>query len=174
MDYKTISSQEVFNGRVMRVTVDEILLPNGKMSVRETVHNRDAAVVLPIDDDGGIFLVRQYRHSVRRLVLEVPAGVFDGNETPEQCALRELEEEIGLKANVLTKVCAYHGSIGICSGMMHLFIAEDFTQGMQNLDPDEFLTIEKYTVDECEKMIQNGDIVDGKTILAIFAYKALK
>ena len=161
MAYKIINSKEIFDGVAVRLTVDEITLPNGKTTSRETVHNRDAAIILPIDEDGGIYLVRQYRHSVRGLVLELPAGVIDKGETPEECALRELEEEVGLVAGRLEKICSYHGSIGICSGKMHLFLARDFSQGKQNLDPDEFLTIEKYPLSDCEKMIQSNEIIDG-------------
>ena len=173
MSYEIINSKEIFSGIAVRLVVDEITLPNGKTALRETVHNRDAAIILPIDGDGGIFLVRQYRHSVRQLVLEAPAGIIDTDETPEQCALRELEEEVGLIAGKLEKICSYHGSIGICSGKMHLFVATNLTQGQQKLDPDEFLTIEKHSLSDCEKMIQTGEIIDGKTILAIFAYRAL-
>jgi len=174
MEYNVIKSQEIFNGIAVRLVVDEITLPNGNTTTRETVHNRDAAIILPIDTDGSIYLVRQYRHSVQQLVLEVPAGIIDVGETPEQCALRELEEEVGLLAGKLKKICCYHGSIGICSGKMHLFLATEFSKGQQKLDFDEFLTIEKYSLDDCEKMIQTGEIIDGKTILAIFAYKTLR
>jgi ADP-ribose pyrophosphatase len=171
--YTTINSKEIFKGRAVHLVVDEITLPNGKTSFRETVHNHNASAILPVDDKGNIILVRQYRHSVGRLVLEIPAGILDEGESPETCALRELEEETGFKASSLTKICAYHGSIGICSGMTHLFLAKHLTKGTVSLDFDEFLTVEKYSLAECEKMIDKGEIIDGKTVLAIFAYKAL-
>ena len=170
MPYDILKSTEVFDGTAVRLVVYEILLPNGAIAKREIVHNRDAAVILPVGDDGDVYLVRQYRHSVRQMVLEVPAGIIDAGETAEQCALRELEEEVGLRAGHLVKVCEYHDSIGICSGKMHLFVATELTPGVQKLDPEEFITIEKHNLDNCKKMIQSGEIIDGKTILAIFAY----
>ena len=94
---------EIYNGRVVRLVVEEINLPNGKKSKREIVHNPDYSAVLPVDYDGNLLFVRQYRHSVGQWVLEIPAGVIDPGETPEQCALRELEEEIGKRADKLIK-----------------------------------------------------------------------
>ena len=171
--YTVISSKEVFKGRAVHLIVDKISLPNGETTLRETVHNHDAAAILPIDDEGNVYLVRQYRHSVGRLVLEIPAGIIDEGETAEDCAIRELEEEVGLKAQNLIKMCEYQGAIGICSGRTTIFLAKDLSEGRPCLDHDEFLTIEKYSLKDCENMILTGEIFDGKTILAIYAYKAL-
>ncbi|MCL2855411.1 MAG: NUDIX hydrolase [Defluviitaleaceae bacterium] len=161
---------EIYNGRVVRLVVEEIALPNGGKAQREVVYNPDYAAVLPVDCDGNIWFVRQYRHSVRRQVLEIPAGIIDAGETPEQCALRELEEEIGKRVGKLNKICTYHGNIGICSGKGHLFLAEDLTDGKQNFDEDEFITVEKYSLEKARRMIADEEIVCGKTIMAIFAY----
>ncbi|MDR2167557.1 MAG: NUDIX hydrolase [Clostridiales bacterium] len=171
--YTTINSKEIFKGRAVHLVVDEITLPNGQTTFRETVHNHDAAAILPIDSEGDVILVRQYRHSVGRAVLEIPAGILDENEEPEICAARELEEEIGYKAGSLTKICAWQGSIGICSGKTYLFLAKNLIEGIQATDYDEFISVERYSLEECEKMVLSGEIVDGKTILAIFAYKAM-
>ena len=164
---------EIYNGRVVRLVVDEIDLPNGKKAKRETVHNPDYSAVLPVDCAGDIWFVRQYRHGVGQWVLEIPAGVIDPGETPEQCALRELEEEIGKRAGKLTKICAYHGNIGICSGKGHLYLAEELTEGKQNFDPDEFITVEKYSIPQVKQMIDNEEIICGKTIMAFYAYMSI-
>jgi ADP-ribose pyrophosphatase len=171
--YTIVHSKEIFRGRAVRLVVDEITLPNGETTLRETVHNHDSAAILPIDSDGNVILVRQYRHSAGRTVLEIPAGILDENEPPEVCAARELEEEIGYIAQNLTKICVYQAAIGICSGKIHLFLAKNLTPGTQSTDYDEFITVEKYSLADCEKMILSGEIVDGKTVLAIFAYKAI-
>jgi len=165
---------EIYNGRVVRLVVEEIDLPNGAKAKREIVHNPDYAAILPVDDEGNILLVRQYRHSVGQWVLEIPAGVIDAGETPEQCALRELEEEIGKKAGKLTKICAYHGNIGICSGKGHLYLAQELTEGKQNFDADEFITVEKYSTSQVRQMIGNEEIICGKTIMAFYAYMSIK
>ena len=170
--YTTINSKEIFKGRAVHLVVDRITLPNEETTLREIVHNHDAAAVLPIDDSGYVYFVRQYRHSVGRLILEIPAGIIEDGEPPELCAARELEEEIGFRAGSLEKICDFHDAIGICSGRTHLFVAKNLVQGIQNMDYDEFITVEKYPFADCEKMILSGEIVDGKTILAIYAYKA--
>lgn len=164
---------EVYNGRVVRLVIEEISLPNGGKALREVVHNPDYSTVLPVDCQGNIYFVRQYRHSVGSEILEIPAGVIDAGETPEQCALRELEEEIGKCAGKLTKICSYHGNIGICSGKGHLFLAQELTDGKQNFDADEFISIEKYSLPEVKRMIDQQEIICGKTIMAIFAYMSM-
>ncbi|MCL2169373.1 MAG: NUDIX hydrolase [Defluviitaleaceae bacterium] len=171
--YTTVSSKEIFKGRAVHLTVDRITLPNGETTLREVVRNHDAAAILPIDDDGTVYLVRQYRHGVGRLVLEIPAGIIDEGEPPEVCAVRELEEEIGMKAGELTKLCEFQDAIGICSGRTYLYLARGLTEGTACPDHDEFISVEKYPLELCEKMVLSGEIVDGKTILAIYAYKAL-
>ncbi|MCL2621015.1 MAG: NUDIX hydrolase [Defluviitaleaceae bacterium] len=164
---------EIYNGRVVRLVVEEINLPNGGKTIREVVHNPDYSAVLPVDSDGNIWFVRQYRHSVGQEVLEIPAGVIDDGETPEECALRELEEEIGKRAGKLTKICSYHGNIGICSGKGHLFLAEELSEGKQNFDDDEFINVEKYSLSEVKQMIYSEEIICGKTIMAVFAYMSM-
>ena len=171
--YTVVNSKEVFKGRAVRLVVDKITLPNDETTLRETVHNHNAAAILPIDDNGDVYLVRQYRHALGREILEIPAGIIDDCEPPEICAHRELEEEIGLKAGNMTHLLDYHGSVGICSGKTHVFVAKDLTPGTVSLDYDEFITVEKYSLSDCLNMIKSGKIIDGKTILAIYAYKSL-
>ena len=166
-EYSILQSEQIFVGRVITLKVDAITLPNGQTTKRETAHIADAAALLPIDADGMVHLVRQYRHSVRGMVLEIPAGLVDEGEDPEVCAARELEEEIGLKAGKIAKLCAFNGLIGASDSLVHLYIGTNLTIGKQNLDADEFISVEKFTIDECEKMIKNGEIIDAKTIMAI-------
>ena len=170
--YTVINSKEVFKGRAVRLVVDKITLPNGETTLRETVHNHYAAAILPIDDEGNVYFVKQYRHALSREILEIPAGIIDDCEPPEICAHRELEEEIGFKAGSMTHLLDYHGSVGICSGKTHVYLAKDLTPGTLSPDYDEFITVEKYPLAVCLDMIRSGEIVDGKTILAIYAYKA--
>ena len=170
--YKTIKRDELYNGVIVRVVVDDVELPNGKVAKRELVlHHYQGVGILPVDADGGIFLVRQYRHALGQHVLEIPAGIIEAGENPEDCAARELEEEIGYKAGKLTFAVTANNTIGVSNDKIYLYIAQDLMQTAQNLDEDEFLTVEKYSLTECETMIKQGKIFDSKTILAIFAYK---
>jgi ADP-ribose pyrophosphatase len=118
-----------------------------------------------------MYFVRQYRHAADKLVLEIPAGMIEKDEKPEDAALRELEEETGLKAGKLTYVCDTYMAIGICTETVNFYIAEELKSGKQNLDIDEFIEIEKYSVDEAVKMVFEGKIEDVKTMAGILACK---
>ena len=170
-DYEVVRSEVVFEGRIVRVLQDVITLPNGNEALREIVRRADGACVLPVLDDGRVVLVRQYRHTLRAMVLEVPAGTVEPGEEHDACAMRELEEEAGYKASqvhLLAKVC---GSIGFCGELIYVYYADNLTKGVCNPDPEEFIEVETYTLEEAVKMVFDGRIVDAKTATAILAYK---
>jgi len=173
-EYKQISSKEVYNGKIMKVYSEEIVLPNGKTAVREVVRKASAAAVLPIDEDGKAILVRQYRHPINAMTFEIPAGIIDKFEDAQACAKRETAEEIGYLPQSLTYICSYYGSIGFCNELCHVYIGENLIKTDQDLDEEEFITTHKYTIKECQKMIESQEICDAKTILAILAYINMK
>jgi len=169
--YKTINREEIFHGKIFNVFVDDITLPNGTTAKREIVmHHYEGVGILPVDDDGNIFLIKQYRHPLGHDVIEIPAGMASPGEAPEACAVRELEEEIGYRAQKLTFVATANNTVGVSNDKIHLYIAQDLVKTAQNLDADEFLEVAKYSLDECKAMIASGEIIDSKTILAIYAY----
>ena len=170
-EYGVVKRETIYRGRIVNLIVDTIVLPNNKIAKREIVHHADAAAVLAQDDDGKIFLVKQYRHAVGDYTLEIPAGLLEDGEEPEACALRELEEEIGYKANNIRFVNATYNSIGFCTEKCYLYIAHNLVKTAQKLDDDEFIEVKKYSLEECEKMISKGEICDGKTVMAILALK---
>ncbi|WP_317854068.1 NUDIX hydrolase [Chakrabartyella piscis] len=173
MAYEVVNSECTHVGKIVRVTVDEITLPNGKTTYRETViRGASAGAVLPIMPDGKLLFVRQYRHAYAEMMLEIPAGILEDGETPEEGVLRELEEETGFKGGKVEYLCEMYPTVGFCDERIHMYIASDLTEGVQHLDADEFVEIETYTLEEALSMITNGQIKDGKTILAIFAYKS--
>jgi len=173
-EYKIVNRQELYTGRIVRVLLDDVEMPNGMTVKREIVlHHKEGVGILPVDDDGGIFLVRQYRHPLFKHVLEIPAGIAEAGEAPETCAARELEEEIGYRPKKLTFLMAANNTVGLSNDRIHLYVAEGLVQTAQNLDEEEIIDIEKYRLADCEKMIATGEIIDSKTILAIFAYKLL-
>ena len=170
MPYEIIKSETLFRGLLVEVRQDIIQLPNGKEAVREIVKHSPAAAVLPVDADGKLILVRQYRHTIKDMALEIPAGILEKGEDPAVGAARELEEEIGKKAGKLTFIFKFYPSIGFCEETLSVFIAEDLVSTCQNLDEDEFVTIERYTPEEVVKLISDGKIVDSKTIAAVYYY----
>lgn len=171
--FDLISSEYVYNGKVMDIKRDVISLPNGATAVRETIVRGGACAVVPVDDEGNIYLVKQYRHAIGKEMVEIPAGMMNPGETPLQCAMREMEEEIGLKAGNMKFVSKMYLSVGVCNELLHLYIATDLKPGVQHLDPDEFIEIKKYKLEDAYKMIFDGSITDAKSMFGILAYKHL-
>src|SRR5216110_1047602 len=135
-----LDSTKVFSGRVFEVTVDTVR-EGDKTYVREVVHHRGSAVILPAFDDGTIALVRQYRHPAVKYLLELPAGTLDERERPEDGAARELEEELGLVAGKMEKLSEFFVSPGFCEEKMWLYLATEMTACEQKLEDDEFIEI---------------------------------
>ena len=175
MSYEVLESKVTHEGKIVKITVDKLRMPDGSEAYRETVvRGKNAAAVLAVDSDGSLIFVRQYRHAFREMLLEIPAGVLEEGEKPEEGVLRELEEETGKKAGTLEFLCEMYPTVGYCTEKIQLFIATNLTEGQQKLDADEFLEIEKYTLEEAVDMIGKGQIKDGKTIAAVFAWAARK
>ena len=143
--------------------------------MRETViRGKNAAAVLAVDNDGTLIFVRQYRHAFGEMLLEIPAGVLEDGEEPAAGVARELEEETGKKAGKLEFLCEMYPTVGFVSEKIQLFIATELTEGQQKLDADEFVEIERYTLEEALEMIEKGEIKDGKTLTALYAWAARK
>jgi ADP-ribose pyrophosphatase len=161
-----LDSKQVFSGRVFDVTVDTVR-EGDKTYVREVVHHPGSAVILPAFDDGTIALVRQYRHPAVRYLLELPAGTLDDKETPEAGAARELEEELGLVAGRMEKLCEFFISPGFCEEKMWLYLATDLTETAQRLEDDELIEVVRLPIDRALQMITDGEIEDAKTIIGL-------
>jgi ADP-ribose pyrophosphatase len=161
-----LDSKKVFAGRVFDVTVDTVR-EGDKTYVREVVHHRGSAVILPAFDDGTIALVRQYRHPAARYLVELPAGTLDDKEPPEAGAARELEEELGLVAGKLEKLCEFFVSPGFCEEKMWLYLATDLTETAQRLDDDEMIEVVRLPIERALQMITDGEIEDAKTIIGL-------
>lgn len=171
MSYEVKSSEIVYKGKIFNLERDIITLPNGRETVRETIRHGGAAAMIPVDKDGKIIFVRQYRHSARKEVLEIPAGTIEKGENPYDCAIREIQEETSYKAGKMTFLLKMYSAIGFCSEVIYIYLAENLEKGNFNMDDDEFITNERYTIEESIELIHNGVICDSKTITAIFAYK---
>ena len=173
MSYEVLESNLMYKGKVLEVYSDKVVMPNGNVATRETVVRGSAAAIVPVDKDGNIIFVRQYRHAIKGMALEIPAGMLEEGEDPAVSAKRELEEETGWIANSLTYVTKLVMSIGVCTETLYIYIAKDLTEGVMNPDPDEFIEIETYSLEDSLKMVYNGEIIDGKTAAALLAYKDL-
>lgn len=173
MSYKVLASETTYEGKIVKVTVDKLAMPDGRTAYRETViRGKNAAAVLPITAQGHIIFVRQYRHAFGEMLLEIPAGVMEDGEDGTVAACRELEEETGWRAGELEFLCEMYPTVGFCSERIFLFFATNLSQGTQKLDADEFVEVEVYTLAQALEMIEKGEIKDGKTIAALFAYQS--
>ncbi len=161
-----VDSTKVFSGRVFEVTVDTVR-EGDKTYVREVVHHRGSAVILPAFDDGTIALVRQYRHPTVKYMLELPAGGLDDRERPEEAAARELEEELGLVAGKLEKLSEFFVSPGFCAEKMWLYLATDLTETARRPEDDEVIEVVRLPIKRALQMITDGEIEDAKTIIGL-------
>jgi ADP-ribose pyrophosphatase len=162
----TRSQNTVFQGRIFDIRIDEIREGELEYS-REVVVHKGSAVIIPVFDDGTVALVRQYRHAAGDYLLEIPAGTLNEGEEPMIGAVRELEEEIGVRAAHVRKLTEFYVSPGFLTEKMHLYMATGLTEVGQKLEEDENLTIERYSFDELTEMIRDGRIVDAKTMVGV-------
>jgi len=163
---KIVASEKIFEGRVFDVTVDTIREAD-KTYTREVVHHRGSAVILPAFDDGTIALVRQYRHPAVKYLLELPAGTLNDRERPDEGAARELEEELGLVAARLEKLCEFFVSPGFLEEKMWLYLATELRETKQSLEDDELIEIVRVPIRRALQMISDGEIEDAKTIIGL-------
>ncbi len=171
---KQISREEIFKGVALHVVKDEILLPNGKKSVREISLHNGAAAIIPILPDGRVLMERQFRYAHGRVMLEIPAGKLDTpDEPPLEAAKRELREETGAIAEKYTYLGAIAPSPALIDEVIHVYLAEGLSFGENHLDEGEFLDVEYYHLDQLYKMVMNGEITDAKTQIAILKAKEL-
>jgi ADP-ribose pyrophosphatase len=165
--YKTIRSESVFQGKVFDVRVDHILTPSGSEARIDVVAHRGSVAMLPIDGEGRILLVRQYRHPIGDTLLEIPAGTLEDGEEVEACAVRECQEEIGFSPGELIPLGRIFLTPGYSSEQIHLYVARDLQPGKFRADPDEDLHREALSPRQVLELLESGEIQDAKTLIAL-------
>ncbi len=170
---KTLDSAELYDGRVFRVTRDDVLLENGRTGVREIVHHHGGACVVALTKEGEVYLVRQYRYAIGREMWELPAGKLEKDEDPFEAACRELGEETGLAADNWRSLGAFYPTVGYCTEAIHMYLATGLHAVDMHLDEDEFLEPCKAPLTEMVQRVLNGEIQDSKTIVGVLKAKAL-
>ena len=162
---------EVYSGKIVALQVDTIQQPSGRTTIREVVLHPGGVTAIPVLPDNRLVLIRQFRYPIHKYILELPAGKLDSGQSPLDTITRELEEETGYHANVLSHECTFYTPPGISNELIHLFIARDLIRVNQRLEEGEHITVEAHSLEECLHMIRTGEISDGKTILGILWYK---
>ena len=168
---KRIHRELKYKGKILEFYEDTMQTPAGNTMKWDYLHHNGAAAVVPVDDDGKIYMVSQYRSGIGKMSLEIPAGCLNPGEDRMTAAARELEEEIGQRCGKIELLLKFHSAFAYCDEYIEIFYATDFTPTKQNLDEDEYLDVMKYDIDELTAMIFSGEITDSKTIAALLAYK---
>ncbi len=163
----TVATEQVFRGRIMGLRVDTVQLPGGRVSQREIVEHSGSVAVVPLDGQGNVLMVRQYRKPVEQELLEIPAGMLEPGEEPEAAARRELEEETGYTAHRMEPLVRFFTSPGFCDEEMRSFLATGLVAGQPNPDEDEQIELVPVPLAHAPEMIHRGEIRDGKSISAL-------
>ncbi len=169
MEYfeKTIKTERKYDGNIIDVDLVTVELPNGKEATRDVVLHKGASVVVPISDDGEIYMVRQFRKPIESVSLEIPAGKLDPGEEPRVCAERELKEETGLISDNIKHVLSMHTTPGFSNEVLHMYVATDLKEDEASPDEDEFISTEKIKIDKLIEMVMSHEITDSKSIIGI-------
>lgn len=167
-DEPTISSRLVFRGQVATVRIDDVRLPSGRIGHREIIEHPGAAAIVPLTDAGEVVLVRQYRKTVESTLLEIPAGKLDPGESPLACAQRELAEETGFRADVMTPLVTFVPSPGILTEAITIFVARGLSPHRVTAPVDEEgLRVERVPLERIRSLIEAGEIRDGKSLVGL-------
>jgi ADP-ribose pyrophosphatase len=167
MKPELVQSKTIYRGKVFSVQQDQVRLPNGKVMQLDIVDHPVAVVLVPVDAQGNIYLIRQYRHSAGGEILELPAGVTEAGELVEASARRELREEIGMQANTIRPIGEFFIAPGYTTEYLYIYLATDLTPAPLPGDEDEFIEVLPTPISQAYAMAQNGQIRDAKTLAAL-------
>ena len=176
MDFfeKTLSTKDIFKGKVFSVHVDDIELPDGSRSFREIVEHSGGVCVAALTEDDELFFVRQFRYPYKKVLLELPAGKLEKGEDPLDAGKRELQEECGVIADEIISMGTVYPTVAYCSEVIHLYAAKNLKKTQQNLDEGEFLSVEKIKISDAADMVMKGEISDSKTVALVLKVAKLK
>ena len=165
---RTVSSQHIFQGRAVRLRVDEVELPSGRVTTREVVEHDDCVVIVALDGDDNVLLVRQYRQAVDRELLELPAGGIDPGESPEDCVCREMREETGYSPAHVERLGGFYPAPGYCTEYLHLYLATGLDLSPLVAEDTESIELVRVPKDRVLDLVASGEICDAKSIAGLF------
>lgn len=170
---KTVSSESIYEGKVISLRKEVIIQPDGREAEREIITHSGGVGVIAVDDDKMVYMVSQYRIAARSVMLEIPAGKKEYGEDPLECGKRELIEETGYEGGEFIHLGDYYATPGYCEEVLSIYLARNLKFVGQNLDDGEFLNVSKHSLDDLYQMVMNNEIHDAKTAIAILKAKAL-
>lgn len=167
MAFKVLRTETIYRGKVFSVRKDQVEYPNGRRGSLDIVEHTGAVTLVPIDEQGHIWFVRQFRHAAGAELLELPAGTLEEGEEPETCAHREVREEIGMRAERIELLGEFYLAPGYSTEYMYVYRATGLSEDPLQGDEDEFLNVVRIPAGEAFRMAENGEILDAKTIAAL-------
>ena len=173
LEEKTLSSEQKFDGKVVKLFVDQVELENGEKTFREVIKHPGGVCILPLDEDNNVLMVRQFRYPSHKVLLEIPAGKMEYGEDHRECGLRELKEETGCTCDEFTYLGNLIPTPAYDTEVIHMYLARGLHSGEQKLDEDEFLDVEKIPLDKAVEMVMNNEIADAKTQIALLKTKQM-
>lgn len=163
----TLKENYVYKGKIIKVKCDEVMLPDGKITTRDVVEHRGGVCIVPVDKDGNVLLVRQFRYPIGEEILEIPAGKREENEEPLATAVRELSEETGCTAETMDFLGSFIVTPGYCTERFYIFLARGLNSGRQHLDEGEFLSVVKMPFKEALQMVYDNKLPDAKSVIGL-------
>lgn len=164
---KTISSERIYEGKILNLRKDKVYVKGDQTSYREIVEHNGGVGIAAVTEDGKMLMVEQYRKAAEQVVLEIPAGTREPGEDPMITGIRELREETGYTAEKFSWLTSFYSSIGYSTEVIHLYLATGLSPGETDFDENEAIDIKEYPVSELKEMVLAGEIMDGKTVAAI-------
>ena len=172
MSFELLKSEVLMKGRAFTIRRDTMKMPDGRETKFDIVEHGGSVILIPIDNEGNILFVKQYRHAAGIEMLELPAGTRDGDEPFEVCAAREIREETGMQAGKLTQIGSFYLAPGYSTEYMGVFLAEDLSHNPLEADDDEFLSVEKMPLKQVMDLVKSGKMADAKTLAALMIAKS--
>lgn len=166
---KTLSSRVAHEGH-LKLRIDTVQMPDGRESTREIVEHPGAVVIVAVDESDNVLLVRQFRYALGKELLEIPAGGIDGDETPEEAAVREMQEETGHLPGKLVKLGGFYSAPGFCTEYLHLFLATELRPGRLFAEDTESIQLERMPVSQVPVLVASGKLEDAKSLAGLMIY----
>jgi len=172
MPFEFIRSETLLQGRAFRIRRDHLKTPDGRETRLDIIEHGGSVILVPLDENGNLLFVRQYRHAAGMDLLELPAGTLEAGEDPAVCAARELREETGFAADKIEKIGDFYLAPGYSTEFMHVYLAQNLRHDPLEADADEFLSVEKIPVAEAFQMAEKGKMPDAKSLAALLLAKS--
>jgi ADP-ribose pyrophosphatase len=167
---KTLSSRLIYDGRAVRLRVDTVRLPSGRETTREIVEHSDCVAIIAIDDKDNVLLVNQFRESVEKELLEIPAGGIEPGEDPVDCVRRELREETGFLPQKVERLGGFYSTPGYCNEYLHLYLATDLVSSPLQAEDSESIRLVRVPLGQIRSLITSGSICDAKSIAGLLMF----